>query len=752
MSENKSNQSKFSIFWHRHPIKTLATLFFFGSLLVFIHIKNLNVQLIEETTTQSTRQYAQMLNQFRTLYTSEVVDTIAKMGIEITHDYHEKENAIPLPATLSMLFGERMGVEGLDVSAELYSAYPFPWREKTGGLRDDFRQDAWQFLIQNPDKPFTRIELVDGILSVRYAIADVMRPDCVGCHNSHPQTPKVGWKVGDVRGVLEVVEPLSSGITHANRVFLEMVVMITVLLILGLAGFTFFIKRLTLNNMKLNQLNGYLAEEITERKQAEVELRIAKDNADQAKVQAELAKAEAVAANKAKSIFLANISHEIRTPMNAILGYTQVLQRDEHLNKDQLHSLSIINKSGEHLLGLIDDVLDLSKIEAGATPLVEDEFDLVELCNTLSDMFKLKAQQKNLSWKIVHDFAADHIIVKGDQGKIRQILINLVANAIKYTNKGFVSFSVTCKANNLFRFEVKDSGIGIAKEYQQTIFDAFNQGSINADAGGAGLGLAIVKKYLTLMSSELHLQSDVEKGSIFIFDLTLPIVISAKEHKENFYVKCLKSGQSKDILVVDDIEVNRDILARMLTDVGFTVQTAADGKEAIELMNQTKFDLVFTDLMMPRMDGETLLQESKLHHAQIPIVAISASSLEVEQSYFLNKGFASYISKPFRFDDIYHLLKKLLGVEFEYQQDKYPSLRADGESVDNGSFELSEKQIEEIIEQCELYRINEVEQLISAMAHEHPEYSAYFDKLRQFVTDYDFDGLKVFLQGTDDDR
>jgi len=752
MSENKSKQSKFATFWHRHPIKTLATLFFLGSLLIFIHIKNLNVQLIEETTTQSTRQYAQMLNQFRTLYTSEVVDTIAKMGIEITHDYHEKENAIPLPATLSMLFGERMGVEGLDVSAELYSAYPFPWRVKSGGLSDDFRKDAWQFLVQYPDKPFSRIELVDGILSVRYAIADVMRPDCVGCHNTHPETPKVGWKVGDVRGVLEVVEPLSSGITHANRVFLQMVVMITVLLILGLIGFTFFLRRLTTNNLKLNQLNMYLGEEIAERKQAETELRIAKDNAEQAKVQAELAKAEAVAANKAKSIFLANISHEIRTPMNAILGYTQVLQRDEHLNKDQLHSLSIINKSGEHLLGLIDDVLDLSKIEAGATPLVEDEFDLVELCNTLSDMFKLKAQQKNLSWKIVHDFAADHIFVKGDQGKIRQILINLVANAIKYTNKGFVSFSVTCKANNQFRFEIKDSGIGIAKEYQQTIFDAFNQGSINADAGGAGLGLAIVKKYLSLMSSELRLQSEVDKGSIFAFDLVLPIVISAKEYKEDFYVKCLKDGQSKDILVVDDIEVNRDILARMLTDVGFQVQTAADGKEAIKLMSTTKFDLVFTDLMMPEMDGEALLHETKLHYAQIPIVAISASSLEVDQGYFLNKGFASYISKPFRFDDIYHLLKKLLGVEFEYQQDKYPSQRSNDESLTDSSFALSETQIEQIIEQCELYRINEVEQLISKMAEEHPEYRAYFEKLRQFVTDYDFDGLKVFLQGTDDDQ
>ncbi|OUS25732.1 hypothetical protein A9R01_15240 ['Osedax' symbiont bacterium Rs2_46_30_T18] len=739
-------------YWEKNPLTILALVFILGSTFIFFEVKKLNTQLIESTTIQSTRQYAQVLSEFRNIYTSEVVAPMAQAGIEISHDYKDKHNAIPLPATLSLLLGEKMGLQGLDVRVRLYSAFPFPWREDTGGLSGSFEKNAWLQLKETPDQPYVSVEEVNGKLSVRYAVADIMRPKCVNCHNNHPDTPRAGWQVGDVRGVLEVTEPFTQGIEHVNTIFVRMVIMISSLLLVGMAGFAVTVTTLKRNNSQLDGLISQLGSEIDVRKLVERELSESKNHAVIAKEQADLAREEAVAANKAKSVFLANISHEIRTPMNAILGYTQILQRDQKMNKDQQKSLSIVGKSGDHLLGLIDDVLDLSKIEAGASEVKLKPFDLMELCSTLSDMFSLKAQQKGINWNIDTDLACTVMMVMGDQGKIRQVLINLVGNAIKFTDQGEVRFSLSCKQDNLFCFSISDTGIGIEESHQSSVFDAFNQGNISLEYGGTGLGLTISKKYLKKMGSELKLDSALNQGAKFYFDLLLPVVKSALPIQSNLHIEKLQAGYSKRILVVDDISINRTILHRMLSEVGFEVVEAINGQEALDIMDHDQFDLVFTDLMMPVMDGERFLEKMNVRYSFIPVVAISASSTNNEQQYYLDKGFASYISKPFQFDDIYQLLSDILKVKFDYLESGPGHTEGFETRIEVEGKKLSSQQIAKLIQECESYRVTEVQNLLTEFIKEHPGNENFFAQLQHFVDCYDLEGLIEFVSSEADEQ
>ncbi|WP_281560486.1 hybrid sensor histidine kinase/response regulator [Thalassomonas sp. RHCl1] len=502
---------------------------------------------------------------------------------------------------------------------------------------------------------------------------------------------------------------------------------------------------------ELNHLNRQLSKEIDERKFAELGLVQAKEKAELSKEQAELAQQEAVAANKAKSIFLASISHEIRTPMNAILGYTQILQRDQGLNVDQRHSLSVINRSSDHLLALINDILDLSKIEAGAVETVSQVFDLVELIQTLSDMFKLKAEQKGLHWQVETDFSLEQLPVIGDQGKLRQILINLVGNALKFTDKGFVQLAVYSVENDRFNFEVSDSGAGIEGKDHEAIFDAFNQGDKSEIQGGTGLGLTISQKYLKIMGSKLMLDSVVNQGSRFYFQLPLPVSRENIRLEPKSQVLALKPGDQKTILVVDDVDINRTILNRMLSDVGFLAFEAANGRQALDLLAQQDIDLVFTDLKMPVMDGLTLLQHIKAFDSTIPVIAISASSLQNEVQHYIHLGFENYLSKPFHFEEVYKLLKNTLGIEFIYQQTSKAKPQQISDEELRQQYRQARELIEKIIQACDRYRVDEVEALLNELKSNYPDSRGLADKLNEYVSRYELDTLKNYLNELDKD-
>jgi len=395
--------------------------------------------------------------------------------------------------------------------------------------------------------------------------------------------------------------------------------------------------------------------------------------------EADRARATAEQANQAKSLFLANMSHEIRTPMNAILGYAQILQQDRDLMGTHREAIVTIQKSGDHLLAMINDILDLSRIEAGRMELRVTSFDLDGLLDGLSAMFKVRCAQKGLDWR-VEGMGRNRRLVTGDESKLRQVLINLLGNAVKFTDQG----SVTLRVKTLdgvpvgtaggiplshYRFEVLDTGLGIAEDRKTDLFKPFQQGASGYEKGGAGLGLAISQRQLELMESRLDFESDLGKGSRFFFEVKLPPAESdaLQEDTTVHTVARLAEGVSVKVLVVDDLKENRDVLARMLTGIGCTVETAENGKRAVEMAAGSHPDIIFMDVRMPVMDG---VEAAKRIRQQFPVeamklVCFTASAMAHEESRYRQCGFDDFIAKPFRVDRICRCLRELLQARFE---------------------------------------------------------------------------------------
>jgi signal transduction histidine kinase/ligand-binding sensor domain-containing protein/ActR/RegA family two-component response regulator len=416
------------------------------------------------------------------------------------------------------------------------------------------------------------------------------------------------------------------------------------------------------------------------------------------------AKESAEAANHAKSLFLANMSHEIRTPMNAILGYSQILRRDAQLPAKYRQSIETIERSGDHLLAMINDILDLSKIEAGKMEVQLGDFDLVDLVQVLASMFELRCHQRRLGWRVDWNVAAEvtrrtdpspstapipphpatspsQLLVRGDEGKLRQVLINLLGNALKFTDQGEVVFRVS-RAGVLgdgdpaavrpdrYRFSIIDTGPGISPETQKALFQAFQQAGEGVRKGGTGLGLVISKRQVELMGGELKIESALGKGSTFYFEIHLPPaegdVVKAAAH-ESLDSAVLAPGQTARILVVDDVPENRDVLSQILVSMGCDVALAASGAEAIAYLEKASPQLIFMDIRMPGMDGREAAQIiwEKFGRQSAKLVALSASVFAHERQEYLELGFDGFIGKPFRVGEIASCLKKLLDVKFE---------------------------------------------------------------------------------------
>ncbi len=399
------------------------------------------------------------------------------------------------------------------------------------------------------------------------------------------------------------------------------------------------------------------------------------------------ARDEAEAANVAKSTFLANMSHELRTPLNAILGFTQLLERDSRFPPDLRHNLNVIGQSGEHLLALINDILDLSKIEAGQTQLQEQPFDLDILIRDLHSMFQLRANEKGLQLAI--DPALDMpTMVRGDERKLRQVLLNLLSNAIKFTDQGGVTLRVSSKNippeqetvaeqthppdTRLLYFEVEDTGIGIAPESLESIFDAFAQVPEKTRIQeGTGLGLPISQHFVRIMGGELQVLSQPGQGSRFIF--TVPMQTAETEDRQPRAARQQVIGLEADqptyrILVVEDRLESRLLLVQLLRPLGFAVSEAVNGQEAVDLCESWEPHLIFMDMRMPVLDGyEATRQIRSSIRGQAPaIVALTASAFEEERNLILSAGCNAFIRKPFRAHEIFDVLKRLLGVRFVY--------------------------------------------------------------------------------------
>ena len=390
-------------------------------------------------------------------------------------------------------------------------------------------------------------------------------------------------------------------------------------------------------------------------------------------------KEAAVFANKAKSAFLANMSHEIRTPLNAILGFTQLMSKDESLRPDQRENVTIINTSGEHLLALINNVLEMSKIEAGRISLNDSSFNIRGLVGDIVNLFRTKTDEKKLSLQTqVMEEMPDYLF--GDEGKIRQVLINLLGNAVKFTSEGGIIVRVwTIDAppdKLILNMEVEDTGIGIAAEEMDKVFVYFEQTRSGISThSGTGLGLAICKEYVRMMNGDIEVTSISGKGSVFHFFVEVKECSEApaRNRMRHATVTGMEPGQGViKILVVDDKEPNRKLLTRMLSPVGFIIGDATNGEEAVEMFEHWHPDLILMDMVMPVMDGYEAIRTIRQMPGgkEILIFSITASVFEEDKYNIFESGADEFIMKPFREEDIYQKITDRMGIKFVYRCDK----------------------------------------------------------------------------------
>ena len=393
------------------------------------------------------------------------------------------------------------------------------------------------------------------------------------------------------------------------------------------------------------------------------------------------AKRVADAANSAKSTFLAHMSHEIRTPINAIMGFSQLMQRDDTLASQQRQHLDVINRSGEHLLALITDILEMSKIEAGRTTLNPMTFNLLALLEDLELMFRMRTEAKKLTFAVE---GLGHIprYVEGDEGKLRQILINLLGNAVKFTKIGGIILRIrTChdEAGGIrLDAEVEDTGSGIPEDEQKDLFKPFQQTRDGRLVrSGTGLGLAICKEFVKLMGGDITVTSQAGKGCLFRFQVPLGEgEVGFAEKKPGAYrVKRLRPGQSvRRILIADDEEFNSAFLSKLLGEIGFETRCVVNGKEAIEEFQAWRPHLILMDMRMPEMDGCEAARRIRASEGgkDVKIVSVSASAFEENRREAIEAGADEFLTKPFREIALFEKIERLLGVEFELSEKTWP--------------------------------------------------------------------------------
>ncbi len=411
---------------------------------------------------------------------------------------------------------------------------------------------------------------------------------------------------------------------------------------------------------KIRERTATLEAEIRERKRTEAELRRAKE--------------AAVAAYLAKSEFLANMSHELRTPLNSVLGYAQILMQKGTLLPMQRKALSIIEQSGEHLLGLINEILELAKIEAGTLELNPSKVSLPHLLQNVVDSMRACAQDKGLTFTSEWLSEIPHTI-KADERRLRQILMNLIDNAIKFTSEGGVTLKVGYHGKPL-RFLVEDTGAGIRPEYLEEIFGIFHQ---VRDAGsveeGTGLGLAICQRLVNLMGGDLKVASIPGEGSRFWFDLELPVITDpGKEPNIGSRTIIGISGNKRKLLVVDDREDNRSLLRDMLVQLGFEVHEAQDGSTCLRRVATLRPDAILMDLRMPGLCGEEVIRRVRAltDVRETTIIGISASAFEHNRKQCIEAGADDFLPKPIRTDILLRLLGHYLGLELLFEGVKTP--------------------------------------------------------------------------------
>lgn len=443
-------------------------------------------------------------------------------------------------------------------------------------------------------------------------------------------------------------------------------------------------------------------------------------------------------ANASKTKFLAHMSHELRTPLNAVLGYSQLLQKDTQMSEKSQKTLETINRSGEHLLALINDVLEVSKIETGNIELEPVSFDLYQFLDDISEVFSARVGSEGLSLNLIKDKGLPQYIL-ADINKVRQIFINIIGNSIKFTSEGGITIRVGHDLkNSTLLIEIEDTGEGIHEKEISKLFLPFKQTiSGKLGGGGAGLGLSIVQEYLDKMGGTIKVKSKPAFGTVFY--IVLPFVLSNNSdiNKSEFHeIKSLKEeDMGIEVLIADDNKVNSDLLAQTLERVGFKVKEVENGLDALRVFKKERPRLVLLDIEMPVMNGKQALKEirSLEYGKDTPILAVTASVFELSKKKALEIGFNALIRKPFKDYELFEEIAALLNIAYVLEEEHYPKV------VSKVSLSgLDDALKEKLILATSKMKITELNKLIKEMENTYEKEARYLQKLSD---DFDFKSI-----------
>ncbi|MDZ8107091.1 MAG: ATP-binding protein [Nostoc sp. DedQUE12a] len=476
------------------------------------------------------------------------------------------------------------------------------------------------------------------------------------------------------------------------------------------------------------------------------------------------AKEKADTANLAKSEFLANMSHELRTPLNGILGYAQILQNGEPLTERGKKGIDIIYQCGNHLLNLINDVLDLAKIEARKLELSPSDTNFPALLEGIAEMMRVRADQKGIPFTYQPDSNLP-VGIRVDEKRLRQVLINLLGNAIKFTDEGGVTFRVKASASlgvkthklktatYQIRFEVEDTGVGISPGGLTKIFQPFEQvGDVKKQGEGTGLGLAISQQIVSLMGSNLNVDSQLGQGSTFWFEVELPEAqewaASVRTTKQGKIVGF--EGSKRQVLVVDDRWENRSVLVSLLEPLGFAVIDVSNGREGLDKAKEIHPDLIITDLMMPEMDGCEMLRELRQipDLKDIPAIASSASVFESNQNESITAGANAFLPKPVEASALLKLLEKYLNLTWIYEHQSIPVPLKSPETSLSTSDEIVPPPDEVLSQLYKLTlqgRLMAIEQQLKILEKADQQYQPFVKAIRQYVDNFQTEKIRTFI-------